>query len=209
MAEADRARWDERYSDGGYAARDWPTALLAEWEPRLPRGRALDVACGAGRNSLFLAAAGRAVDAVDISPVGLARAREKALDRSLSIEWIEADLDLEPPPLPAGPYALVVLVRFVKPSLLPQLFARLAPGGVLLCEEHVESTADVIGPRTAQYRLRENELLRDVQRAGGEDCRILYYREGLVTDPDGRLAALAQVIARKGAAVEGDEGEDA
>lgn len=202
MAEADRLRWDGKYRDGAYAGRDWPTALLAEWEPVLPRGRALDVACGAGRNSLFLAASGRAVDAVDISPVGLARAREHAERHGLAVNWMEADLDHDPPPLPEGPYALIVLVRFVDQALLPHLFARLAPGGVLLCEEHLESAAEVIGPRTADYRLRENELLRDSLAAGGEDCRILYYREGLVTDPDGRLAALAQLIARKGAGVE-------
>ncbi|HWM27888.1 MAG TPA: hypothetical protein VNQ14_05490, partial [Woeseiaceae bacterium] len=67
MSETDRLKWDERYRCGSYGGREHPTALLAEWDPRLPHGRVLDVACGAGRNSLFLAATGRQVDAIDIS----------------------------------------------------------------------------------------------------------------------------------------------
>ena len=65
MTQAERDKWNERYRGGSYEGRDHPTALLAEWAPRLPPGRALDVACGAGRNALFLARAGYSVDAVD------------------------------------------------------------------------------------------------------------------------------------------------
>ena len=76
MSDADRERWNARYESGEYAARTHPSALLAAWTGRLPRGRALDVACGRGRNAIHLAANGYAVDAMDISGVALAKARE-------------------------------------------------------------------------------------------------------------------------------------
>ena len=78
MSNTDREKWNERYTSGAYAARTHPTQLLADWIDQLPRGRALDVACGAGRNALYLAEHGYAVDAVDISSVALDRARAAA-----------------------------------------------------------------------------------------------------------------------------------
>ena len=73
-ALTDRQRWDQRYREGTYAARPWPSAYLRQLcDDGLiqPVGRALDVACGRGRNSLFLSAAGYAVDAVDVSVIDL------------------------------------------------------------------------------------------------------------------------------------------
>ena len=198
MSGADRVKWDERYRAGAYAEREHPSALLAEWEARLPRGRALDVACGAGRNSLFLAATGRRVDAVDISAVALDRAREAAKTRGLQVRWIEADLDDDPDrSLPRELYDLIVLIRYVNANLLKPLLERLAANGVLLIEQHVESAEDVVGPRTAAFRLRRNELLRDVMGACAPGDSVLYYHEGLVTDPDGKRAALAQLVLRR------------
>jgi SAM-dependent methyltransferase len=196
MSSEERVRWDEKYRSGSYAGRRHPTALLVEHLPTIP-GRALDVACGAGRNSLFLAARGWRVDGIDISPVGLARARERAAEEGLEVRWIEGDLD-DPKAPPPGPYDLIVMVRYVNRSLLPHLLARLAPGGILLVEQHLETTEDVIGPKSSRFRLRHNELLRNVLAAAGDAGRLVYYREGLVTDPDGRPASLAQLVYEAG-----------
>jgi len=205
MSETDRLKWDERYRCGSYGGREHPTALLAEWEPRLPHGRVLDVACGAGRNSLFLAATGRQVDAIDISAVGLEQGRAAAERRGLDIRWIETDLEAgESDVLPPERYALIVLVRYVNPQLLGRLFERLEYGGVLLCEQHVDSAEDVIGPQNPAFRLRHNDLLRDAMRVAAADGRLLYYREGVVTDPDGRLAALSQLVMCREPATGGD-----
>jgi len=199
MTETNRDRWERRYREGAYADRTHPTALLAEWEPMLPRGRALDVACGAGRNALFLASTGRRVDALDISPTALERARRDADARGLDIRWIEADLTPDADAaLPDGPYDLIVLVRYVHREILAPLWRRLAPGGALLCEQHVDSAEDdVVGPRHAEFRMRPNELLRAVL-ALGPDVLVRCYREGVVIDPDGRRAALAQVVSFRG-----------
>jgi SAM-dependent methyltransferase len=198
MSEADRQKWDDRYRAGAYAERDYPTQLLAEWEPKLARGRALDIACGAGRNSLFLAAGGWQVDAIDISPVGLARAEATAASRGLCIHWIEADLEVDSGPvLPRGRYDLIVMTRYVNRPLFPLLPASLECSGTFICEQHLDSAEDVSGPKSPDFRMRHNELLHAVIGSKRRDYSVLYYREGLVTDPDGRDAALAQLVMRR------------
>ena len=81
MSGADRERWDERYRLGAYVEREHPSAWLVSCLSRAPSGRALDVACGAGRNALYLAERGYAVTGIDVSPVALARAAESAAAR--------------------------------------------------------------------------------------------------------------------------------
>jgi len=166
--------------------------LLADWLARLPRGRALDVACGAGRNALFLASAGYEVDALDISAAGLDRGRSDAEQRGLAVRWLCVDLDEDlESALPPGPYQLVVWVRYVNTPLLPHLAARLAPGGRLLCEQHLAWPAEVVGPKNPSFRLQPGEL----RSAAAAALHVVHYYEGLVVDPDGRTAALAQIIA--------------
>jgi len=191
LSEAERNKWDERYRDGAYDGRTHPTALLASWTPFLPRAHALDVACGAGRNALFLAAAGFAVDALDISTVALERARRTAVERGLDVDWRVADFDAPDPALPSN-YDLIVWVRYVNRALLPRLIAGLNPGGHLICEQHLETTADVAGPRSSDFRLRAGEL-----REAAVGLAVRHYKEGLVVDPDGRTVALAQLVGRK------------
>jgi len=190
MSEADREKWNRRYREGSYKARTHPTELLAEWVPQLPRGRALDVAAGAGRNSLYLAEAGFDVDAVDISGEALERLRSDAAERGLAINTIE--LDLESGSLPQQEYSLIVMVRYTNGGLIPRLLERLEDGGHFLCEEHLETDADVIGPTDPAFRVRPDEL-----SGLASGLEILHYSEGLVEDPDGRTAALARLVARR------------
>ncbi|PVZ11717.1 class I SAM-dependent methyltransferase [Actinomycetospora cinnamomea] len=128
MSASDRERWDARFADGRLAEPAPPDALVGR-EHLLPAaGRALDVACGRGEVAVWLAARGLAVDAVDVSPVGLAAGR--ARPGGEAVRWIEADL-AEGLPV-AGPYDVVVCQRFRDPRLYPALTAALAPGGLLV-----------------------------------------------------------------------------
>jgi len=149
------------------------------------------VACGAGRNALFLAAAGFAVDALDISTVALERGRRTAVERGLDVDWRSADFDDPLVPALRPNYDLIVWVRYVNRALLPFLIARLNPGGHLICEQHLETAANVAGPRSAGFRLRAGEL-----REAAGSMAVRHYNEGLVVDPDGRTVALAQLVAR-------------
>ena len=82
-------KWEQKYKGGEYTPNENPSALLVEWLSHIPKGRALDIACGLGRNALFLARHGFAVDAIDISSAGLAIARRKALERGLTVNWVQ------------------------------------------------------------------------------------------------------------------------
>jgi SAM-dependent methyltransferase len=193
VSAAERDKWDARYRDGAYEDRTHPTALLAEWLPRLERGRALDVACGAGRNALYLAAHGFAVTALDISAVALERARSAAAKRGLAVDWQCVDLDEDfGSTLPAGGFDLIVWVRYVHRTLLPHLVARLNGGGTLLCEQHLQTETRVAGPTSSGFRLAPGELARAAQ-----GLTVLHSYEGPVVDPDGRSVALTQLVGRK------------
>ncbi len=190
MSEAERVKWDQRYAEGDYRPRPWASPFLEEWLPRLGSGRALDVACGAGRNALALAAAGFDVEAVDISAVAIDMGRQAAADRGLEIDWRVADLDELS--LPAGRYQLITVFRYRNRDLWPRLIPALAPDGWLLIEHHFRTTADVAGPPD-DFRLEPQELLRAF--AG---LRIVHYQETIETDRSDLLFALQRMAACAG-----------
>mgnify|MGYP001215786739 FL=1 len=120
---ADRQRWDARYRAGAYAQRHWPSAYLQQLQQDdvIPHsGRALDVACGRGRNSLFLVSLGLRVDALDVSAVAIAQAANTAIGQQLRVNWQCSDVLELSHRLPQDTYALVIMLRFVAPQLLPK-----------------------------------------------------------------------------------------
>jgi tellurite methyltransferase len=184
----ERTKWEGHYRAGDRPHDGAPSSLLRRWLPDLPRGPALDVATGLGRNALFLARAGYRVDAVDISPTGLQIAAKRARRRGLRIRWIEADLDAYQ--LPKARYAVVIDSFFLKRTLWPALKAAVRPGGVLIVETHLESPTRDGGPRAAN-RLRRGELRK---RFRGWD--VLDLEEGLFHE-GGRAWLLGRIVARR------------
>ena len=189
MSEADRERWNSRYAAGEYGERSWPSDFLSESIERLPRGRALDLACGLGRNARFLAENGWQVDAVDVSDVALRKA--EALAPNVDIRWIACDL--ERGYTPSADYDLVVNVRYVNLPLLTNIRSALRLGGALLVEQHLalpDLADDVVGPRNPRFRVAPAAL-----RKVAEGLRIEVDEEGLMQDPAGETAALARLLA--------------
>jgi SAM-dependent methyltransferase len=191
MSRDDQERWDRRYA--GAQGPDGPSHFLAEilsaeaWS--IPPGRGLDIACGMGRNALFLAARGFEVTALDISAVALAEARRRALARSLAVSWQQADL--EQIHLPQARYDLIVNLNYLQRSLIPQIHSALTVGGRVIFETYLIDQKEIGDPKNPEYLLAHNELL-DLFRA----CRVLYYREGKFAD-GGESSFRAGILAQK------------
>lgn len=134
-----RETWNQRFADAGdeFVFGEAPNHFLREQAGRIPAGaRVLAVADGEGRNSVFLAARGHAVHAVDFSSVALAKARRLAAREGVSIDFEEADVLAWEWPAEAYDAVVAIFVQFATPAERGPLFQRLRdalrPGGVLL-----------------------------------------------------------------------------
>ena len=165
MSEADRRRWDARHAVADDVLPLPPHALRGREDLVPTAGRALDVACGRGAVALWLAERGLAVDAVDVSPVGLEAGARRGADRP--VRWWTADLDAGLPPGCTGPYDVVVVQRFRDPALYPALVAALAPGGLL-----VITVLSEVDEGTGPWRAPAGEL-----RAAFADLDVLVHTE--------------------------------
>ncbi|MBW1871655.1 MAG: class I SAM-dependent methyltransferase, partial [Deltaproteobacteria bacterium] len=97
MSKADQQKWDRRYTCRDSRMGDNPRPWLKSIQSSLPAGRlALDLAAGEGQNAVFLAGLGYQVTAVDISPVGLEKARTRAKRAGLSLTIHKLDLKIQP-----------------------------------------------------------------------------------------------------------------
>ena len=165
-----------------------PSAFLRSVGGRLPRGHVLDVACGAGRNSLYFLQRGDRVLGIDASYERLTEARAAA-GRGSPFDLLQADLERFP--LPAERFDVVLNCRYLQRSLAPALSRALRPGGMLVFETFLREQLELGHPRNPDFVLEHDELLRLFS-----DLRVLHYEEGLF-DEDGRAAHLARLLAQK------------
>lgn len=189
MEAADR--WNARYSEGFEPFPDRPAQWLVEHRALLGGGgRALDVACGDGRNAAYLARRGYHVEAIDASDVAIDALRGAAGDRGLAVTARVVDLEREP--LPAGPYDVIVTMNFLQRDLFGALQAALAPGGLLFYETLGTAHAEQLGRRfNPAYLLERGELLR----AFGA-LEIVAHHEGVAARADG-LRGVESIVARR------------
>jgi SAM-dependent methyltransferase len=179
---SDRFKWNQKYETEQLS--DAPSSIVKQFY-RLAEGKkALDIASGNGRNALFLAKQGFAVDAVDISDAGLnlfAGKHEK-------VRPICADLDNFD--IASGQYDLILNIKYLNRRLFPYVREGLKRGGVIIFQTFLDSADEnTEQPHCRDYLLRENELLHAFL-----SLRILYYREGKDTSRDDAIY-LATLIA--------------
>ncbi len=187
----DRERWNEKYRGDDFDLPEDPIPELARRIDTLPEGRALDVATGTGRNAIYLAKHGYDVEAVDVSDEALERARRRAAEQAVDIEWLRADLTDPEFDLEADAYDLIAVSFFAALELLPDLKEALAPDGVLVYEHHLRSSDPIeIGPSNDRHCYRSNDLLRACL-----DLTVLGYEERRREVNDG-IAAVATLVAR-------------
>jgi len=191
LGSDDQARWDKQYVEA--RGSDTPASFLRQvfetdvWQ--LPRGRALDIACGQGRNSLYLAERGFEVVAMDISAVALNEARKRAELKQLRIDWRQTDL--EAVRLDEAAYDLIVNFNYLQRSLIPHIKRAIKSGGHVVFETYLIDQIAIGHPKNPDYLLRHNELLEHFR-----EFRILCYREGKFKD-NGEASYRAGIFAQR------------
>lgn len=195
MSRSDGERWDARHREALAAGSpDLPPApALVEHHALIaaqPRGSALDVAAGLGRNAVHLARLGFSVDAVDVSAVAVEHLAGVARAHGLPLRAQQCDLATAP--LPGAAYELVVVTCFLERRLYALLPEALAPGGLLLFETFLPDPGATYGPQDPARVLEPGEL-----RAAFGGLDVIAYREGR-PGPDSR--PVASLAARRPAA---------
>jgi tellurite methyltransferase len=161
-------------------------ALLTE----LGRGRALDVACGDGRNAGYLAQLGFVVDAVDVSDVAIDALRAAAVARGLAVH--PRRLDLEQGGLPGADYDVIVQINYLQRDLLGDLAGALRPGGLLILETFTQADLEALGNHVeSRFLLAAGEL-----PAAFPELEVIHHREAVVAH-GGRTRAVAGLVARR------------
>lgn len=160
--------WNQRYAAGEKL--DEPHAPLVEqFAAKLAPGAALDLACGAGRNALYLAERGWRVTAVDGSPIALEHLRKRARAKRLSLDIRLADLERGEFQLPANSCDLLLDILYLQRDLIPAIRAAVRPGGVAIATALL-ATSDQ--PQGTPIRAARGEL-----RALFDGWAVLHYNE--------------------------------
>jgi len=131
--------WDSRYAEPGWTFGTEPNDFLREQAHLLPPGRVLCLADGEGRNGVWLAEQGRDVTSLDLSTVGLEKARRLAAERGVHLTTVRADLETHAIE-PGAWQGIVSIFAHVSPEIRGRVHAAvltgLSPGGVFLLEAY-------------------------------------------------------------------------
>ncbi|MFI5369976.1 MAG: rhodanese-like domain-containing protein [Candidatus Eisenbacteria bacterium] len=173
----------------GPAAALWrPSPFLAAVIDGLPRGRALDLAAGAGREAVTLALGGWSVEAWDHDAGALERAAAFAIRQGVRITTRVVDLERREVELPVAAFEVVTVFRFLHRPLFPAMAGALVPGGMLVYETFRRGQERFGRPRHPRFLLEDGELARAFP-----SLEPLRYEE--LESPDGPV--LARLLARR------------
>jgi 2-polyprenyl-3-methyl-5-hydroxy-6-metoxy-1,4-benzoquinol methylase len=198
----DSRGWDRRYDGDELVWTSQANRFLIEEAAGLPAGRALDVACGEGRNAVWLAERGWQVTGVDFSSVGVAKARALARGRDVNARWLVADLlDFEPD---AEAFELVIVFYLQVPaaqrrSILRAVAAAVAPGGLLLVVAHdsVNLARGYGGPQDPAVLYGSSDVAEDLSGTGLRIERAEIVERPVDTPEGTRIALDALLRARR------------
>ncbi len=163
-----REDWNRRYaSTDRIHSTPVPNRFLVAEVADLAPARALDLACGAGRNAVWLAERGWRVTAVDFSDVALTMARELARARGVEVEWIQADVVTWAPPARAHDLVCVLYLQLPAPerrAALQHAVDAVRSGGTLLVVGHdvLNLTEGWGGPTQADVLFTPDDIVAEV-----------------------------------------------
>lgn len=186
----DVSGWNERYRSGERVSEDFdaaPTPLLVKTARNLHPGRALDLACGTGRNAVWLAEHGWSVTAVDGAKSAIWTLRSRASAAELELKAIVADLAKGEYHIKKSAWDLIAICYYLQRDLFEPAKRGVIPGGVLVAIVHITEA----GEEPSETRLRPGEL-KDYFR----DWQILHHYEGKPAD-EAHRRAVAEVVARR------------
>ncbi|MBN1545124.1 MAG: methyltransferase domain-containing protein [Syntrophaceae bacterium] len=171
-----------------------PAALLRQhaslFIQELPSAPILDLACGNGRNGIYLATLGVPVVLCDISEAALSRAKASAAIQGVTPKFMVLDLEKEGhAPLEANAYGGILVFRYLYRPLMPVIKQAIRSGGVLIYETFTVDQVRYGKPTNPDFLLQPGELQ---QRFA--DWEVLHYFEGIQPDPE---RAVAQIVCRK------------
>jgi len=199
MASAmDSAGWDRRYEGRELVWTAEPNRFLVAEAEALAPGRVIDLACGEGRNAIWLAERGWQVVGADFSEVGLRKARELANRRGVNVEWVAADLlDYRPDPR-AFDLVLVFYLQVPAAERRPILQAAaeaVAPGGTFLLVAHDSTNLEHGhgGPQDPAVLYTPDDVVDDLAGAGLSVERAERVERPVHT-PDGERIALDALL---------------
>lgn len=165
-----RDKWNARYTHAEMPSSEQACEVLRRNSALLPaQGKALDLACGLGANSLLLAEHGLEVEAWDISEVALEKLQHTADSRSLTVNTLARDAEQQPPE--PGQFDVIVVSRFLHRPILTALAAALKPNGLLFYQTFNQAKP-AGGPSNPDFLLERGELLRVFC-----DLRLCFYQE--------------------------------
>jgi SAM-dependent methyltransferase len=153
----DLAAWNLRYRSGERANEDVeapPTKLLIDTAARMKPRKALDLACGTGRNALWLAKHGWQVTAVDGADSAIEILRHRAAEHDVEIEARVADLEKGEYRVEPASWDLIAICYYLQRDLLQPAKRGLVPGGVLVCIVHIVEGKE----QPTATRMRAGEL---------------------------------------------------
>lgn len=172
-----------------------PHPAVVEAASARPPGRALDIACGTGRHSLWLAQQGWRVTGLDFSIEGLTKASAAADKSGRIVDWVLADARAWDPP--GDPYDLVLLSFVQLPEVLERATAWIAPGGLLVTVGHaVRNLTEGVGGPSDPRLLHDHVHL--AARATGARLRVLRAAEVARDTPEGTVYDAVVVAERPG-----------
>ena len=188
--------WDERYQTTEYIFGDQPCEWLIMNQHRLPKsGKALALGDGEGRNGVFLAELGLKVTSVDLSEVGLIKARDLAVKRGVAIQTVQADLEdyeIDPESQDLIVSIYCHLADAIRRLVHKRAEVALKPGGLFILEAFHRSQLEYQsgGPKTTDLLYDLDALLDDFQK-----LQILEAFDGLCfLDEGARHSGIGHVV---------------
>ena len=175
--------WEEKYRERVAGLRP-PDPLLVETASAVTPGRALDLACGTGRNALWLAQHGWKVAAVDGSASAIETLPAHAFAHNVCIDAHVADLEQGEYSVEPTHWDLIAICYYLQRDLFETAKQGLTPGGILVA---IALMAEP-GKEHSPFRVQPGEL-----RGFFEDWEIQHYREGA----DATHGAVAEIVARR------------